>query len=243
MQTIEELSMNAWPALQTMVYDGWILRFADGYTRRANCIMPLYPSQKPVAEKVLKCEAIYQGLDMPVIYKMAGRTESAALDAELASYGYRAEADTSVQALDLNEWAAQSPSTVRLATDDDGEWQAAYQRLNHLNAHQHETHMKLLRAMIPDKVYAAITVDGQIAACGLGVLEDGYLGIFDIFVDPNCRKNGFGEQIMRGLLGWGKQQGAHTSYLQVMLNNPPALSLYGKLGYREMYQYWYRVKP
>ncbi len=27
---IEELSMNAWPALQTKLFDGWVLRFADG---------------------------------------------------------------------------------------------------------------------------------------------------------------------------------------------------------------------
>ena len=41
-QEIEELSMNAWPSLQTLLLDGWVLRFAAGYTRRANAVCPLF---------------------------------------------------------------------------------------------------------------------------------------------------------------------------------------------------------
>jgi hypothetical protein len=40
----EELTINTWPSLQTCCYDGWILRFARGYTRRANSVYPLYDS-------------------------------------------------------------------------------------------------------------------------------------------------------------------------------------------------------
>jgi hypothetical protein len=32
-KTFEELLLNMWPALQTKLYDGWILRFANGYTK------------------------------------------------------------------------------------------------------------------------------------------------------------------------------------------------------------------
>ncbi|MDR2374804.1 MAG: hypothetical protein LBD96_00015 [Treponema sp.] len=42
---IEELSMNAWLSLQTLVYDGWIIRLANGYTKRANSVNPIYPSK------------------------------------------------------------------------------------------------------------------------------------------------------------------------------------------------------
>ena len=42
--TIEELSLSAWPPLQTMVLDGWVLRFAEGYTKRPNSVNPLYAS-------------------------------------------------------------------------------------------------------------------------------------------------------------------------------------------------------
>ena len=48
--------------------------------------------------------------------------------------------------------------------------------------------------------------------------------------------------MMEGLLAHGQRNGARTAYLQVMLNNPPALQLYEDLGFKEVYQYWYRVK-
>jgi ribosomal protein S18 acetylase RimI-like enzyme len=76
----------------------------------------------------------------------------------------------------------------------------------------------------------------------LGVLQDGFIGLYDIVVDAELRRKGCGEQVVRDLLAWGKRSGAHSAYLQVMLNNPAALGLYAKVGYRAAYTYWYRVK-
>ena len=53
---IEELALNAWPALQTKHYDGWVLRFANGYTRRSNAVIPLYESTLDLDEKINFCE-------------------------------------------------------------------------------------------------------------------------------------------------------------------------------------------
>ena len=40
---LESRLMNAWPSFDYQVYDGWILRLAGGYTKRANSATPLLP--------------------------------------------------------------------------------------------------------------------------------------------------------------------------------------------------------
>jgi len=40
---LESRSMTAWPSFQTIIDDGWVQRFAGGYSGRANSVYPLYP--------------------------------------------------------------------------------------------------------------------------------------------------------------------------------------------------------
>jgi len=66
--------------------------------------------------------------------------------------------------------------------------------------------------------------------------------LFDIVTHPNFRNRGYGRQLVLDLLSWGKERGARIAYLQVMLDNAPALRLYSKVGFEEIYRYWYRIK-
>jgi N-acetylglutamate synthase len=242
-QTIEERSMNAWPALQTIFYDGWVLRFANGYTRRANSITALYPGQQEPAEKIAECARLYHAQGLPAIYKLNGVEESRALDAMLAERGYRHEASTSVQTLDLREATFKLDPAICQESAPADRWEQAFSRLSGLAVDRQKTHSQMLGRILPAKCFVSLQDGGQVQACGLGVLQAGTLGVFDIVVDTACRRQGLGERIMRGLLAWAQQNGAHSAYLQVMKNNPPALSLYAKLGFREIYPYWYRVEP
>ena len=47
---------------------------------------------------------------------------------------------------------------------------------------------------------------------------------------------------MHALAQWGLEQGAGGVYLQVMDDNLPALNLYSRLGFAQIYQYYYAVK-
>jgi ribosomal protein S18 acetylase RimI-like enzyme len=47
---------------------------------------------------------------------------------------------------------------------------------------------------------------------------------------------------MEAMLSLGRSKGAKNAYLQVMLDNTKAYKLYQSLGFKELYQYWYRVR-
>jgi len=241
-RTIEELSMNAWPAMRTLHFDGCVLRSAEGYTKRANSVYPLYPTELDVDAKIGFCESFYRDLNLPAVFKMTQASIPADLDTHLETRGYRKDSQTSVQLLDLIQEEYEVAENVNLSSEDTGTWQAAFARMNNVSAEHRATHENILRAILSDKCYVSLNADGRLIGCGLGVLQAGYLGIFDIVIDPDHRGQGHGFRLMQALLAWGQRRGASKVYLQVMCNNKPALRLYEKLGFKEEYQYWYRIK-
>ena len=244
LRTIEEYSMNAWPALNTVLYDGWVLRFASGYTRRANSVNPLYLSTLPLGEKIAACEALYFNRGLPACYKMTSASQPEGLDEALAERGYAVDAPTSVQVLDLRRFGtAAQPGEVEITVTPTAEWLREFARLSSVAPQRQAVHEQMLAAILPAAAYAAVRREGRLVALGLGVLQNGYIGLFDIVTDSAYRRQGHARQLIEALLGWAVCQDAHTAYLQVMQNNAPALNLYAGLGFREVYSYWYRVKP
>jgi ribosomal protein S18 acetylase RimI-like enzyme len=100
----------------------------------------------------------------------------------------------------------------------------------------------MLKNTIGNKIIIAKKMDDEIIGCGYGVIEKGYIGIFDIVVKENRRGNGYGKEIVKTILSEAGKAGIEKSYLQVINNNIIAKSIYKKLGYKEKYKYWYRKK-
>ena len=98
---IEELSLNAWPARQTACYDGWLLRFSEGFTRRANSVNPLYPLTLPVGAKIAFCEDVYRARARQPVFRLDGGSRAAGPGRAVERRGYARQADTHVQTLPL----------------------------------------------------------------------------------------------------------------------------------------------
>lgn len=77
---------------------------------------------------------------------------------------------------------------------------------------------------------------------GYGVINNGYIGIYNIHVEKPFRGKGYGKAVMNSILYEAKKLGAKTAYLQVVKGNSVAENLYNKLGFKEVYCYWYRKK-
>ncbi|GGE36738.1 putative N-acetyltransferase YobR [Pullulanibacillus camelliae] len=241
-QFIEALSLNAWQSLQTLVYDGWLIRLSNGFTKRANSIQPLYGSSEDLREKLCYVEALYREKRLPTVFKMTETASPGHLDRQLGESGYRIVDPTSVQTLDLVNVMAPVIHTVKWDDHFSDEWLQQVCTFNQQDEDSLEIMKNMLSLIIPKACFMSLYHGKTAVACGLGVLERGYLGIFDIITDRYYRRKGFAEQLILNLLKWGKANGAETAYLQVLLDNAPALRLYSKLGFKEGYQYWYRVK-
>lgn len=239
----EEIMLNQWQPLQTIIYDGWILRFANGYTKRANSINPIYGSNENIDEKISYCEKLYASHRLKTVFKITPFIHPKNLDDVLNSKGYTVVDPTSVQRLDLAQDVKQPTiQSVRIDDHVNDEWIDLFCLLNSVDEKHKPTMKQMLSNRCSEKGFFSLLHNGEVVACGIGILERKTLGIFDIVASPRYRNQGFGEQLILHILRWGKDRGAERSELAVLSNNEPALRLYAKLGFEEIYPYWYRVK-
>jgi len=245
--TIEELSMEGWPSLYTFLYDGWIIRLSNGYGNRSNSVNPIYRSKKILEEKFHYCDELFSSYNLPVTYKLIGCEEHDYLEKKLEDMKFNKINETSVQVCDLSEkkdedFKRSHGEGIIISNRFNESWTEAVIKFNGIEEKHIATFRKILDNIAGEKIVVQKEINGRVLGCGNGVIGRGYVGIFDVVVEKSWRGKGYGREIVETILFEAKKRGAEKSYLQVMLNNHAALSLYKKLGYKEMYQYWYRKK-
>ncbi len=254
----EKLSFNTHPCLEEEVYDGWLLRFAEGYTKRANSVNVMAESAIAYEDKITYCEEQYAKHNLPAVFKIAPM--AAELDSVLEDRDYAAVDKTNVMTVDLEKKGKSSPKSngdnkskgtvasnsgdvwVTIEENFTESWQYYYFTFNKVSPSSVLT-AKKIQARITDPVLCTtVYLNKKAVACGLGVLEQGYVGLLDIVVKEEYRGCGFGKVLCRAILEKAKEKGATTGYLQVVDSNEVAKRLYTSLGFEDAYSYWYRVK-
>jgi ribosomal protein S18 acetylase RimI-like enzyme len=236
---LEEQMLNAWPSLQQHIFDGWVLRFAHGYTRRANSVNFLYDGEQEVHQKIQHCVDTYRRNNLPPVFRITPLAHPANIDTLLADLGFSRQSPTSVQSLDLETLTAQEVAGFEFSPEFSPNWLNKFERLQ--GVEHNTTHQAILQNIVSATCYATLSSDDQIVACGLAILEGQTVGLYDIITAADQRRKGFGHAMILNILHWAKQCGATHAFLSVEKANDPALKLYAKLGFTEIYQYWYRV--
>lgn len=241
--SIEEMTMNAWPSIQTMVFDGWIIRMANGYTKRANSINPIYSFENSINEKIKFCENMYRKNNLPVIFKIIQCDELKKIDQILDSLHYEKIDLTSVQIHSNIKQINKIQKGIVVNDYFSNDWKHCFYDCNGI---KDLDLIKTIEIMLENIKLDVIAVhkkeNGQCIGCGYGVIEKDFVGLFDIIVHKEYRNKGYGKEIVETILSKANENGIEKAHLSVVDNNVFAKKLYGNIGFNEIYKYWYRKK-
>ena len=237
---VEETCLNAWPALREVVFEGWLLRFSEGMTRRGNSANPLAPLCFPELEE---CQNLYRRLGLPTIFRVLSFGDPA-IDEQLAGAGYTKEGESCVLHGKIDELEAVPDPDVRLVSVATTEWFAAMSALQNHTPGQALIYRRIVGQLAIPAAFALLSASGQPVSLAYGVIHRRLLCYESVIADPLRRRRGYGRRIIAALAAWAKENGAHAACLQVEVGNLPGRALYDAIGLKqEVYRYHYRREP
>ncbi|MDP9866332.1 MULTISPECIES: GNAT family N-acetyltransferase [Streptosporangium] len=230
----DRLVDRAWPAFHRVDVGGWVLRAADGVTKRANSVLPLGEPEN-LGEAVAEAEKFYADRGLPCVFSV-GAGASGGLDAELRARDYRLVDPTLVMTAPLTH-AVPAGGGVELVPEPSQAWLDTWWSVDGRFGDEGPATAGRILTGVP-AVYASL---GR-QAVGRGVVQGEWFGIYCMAVAPEARRRGHGREILRALLSHAWEQGAQKAYLVVVESNTAARSLYGQQGFTVSGRYHYRVR-
>ena len=239
---LEERALNASGAFQALLYDGWLLGYRPGPTKRLRCVNPFYPSTLPLPEKIAYCESFYAGAKLPAIFRLLPFSEPASLDEWLEDQGWQAFDRTRVLHVGLAH--VPRPAIPRVAVDlvEPPHWEPLVAKLLEIGPRALRHFVERAASYPLPHVGAVIRRQGEVVACGLLKLEGKHAGLFAVNTASAWRGRGLGSAVVAALLAEGRRRGASDAYLQVTEDNHRAFAMYARFGFTTAYSYWYRVR-
>lgn len=225
-------------AADTHQLGGWLLRADGGFAHRVNSVLPLRQLGVPFEEALRAAHDWYAARGLPLQFQLPVEARRL-LDAELAERGWLPDAPTHVMAGHVRLSAGQPDDPrIDLDAEPDEQWLSLYR-----GGAGAGSRGRALLTRHDTVAFAAMRVDGRTVAVGRGAVDDGWLGVMAVEVEPAYRRQRLARAVTSALHRWGAAHGAERSYLQVSFDNSAAIALYERLGYWRHHDYHYRIEP
>jgi N-acetylglutamate synthase len=231
---LERAACQAMPAADVAWLGEWQLRAAEGFTGRANSVLPLGSPGVPFAEAVETITAFYAARGLPPQFDVPlplCRPVARALQAQ----GWEPTCRVLVQVLDLPELIAATPagSGFTLAPTPSPE---ALEMIKGRRGELPGAASHVLCA-VPTLSFAEYREGGPLLAMARGTVTERWLGLTFIETAAEARRRGLAREAVGALARWAAAQGGERAFLQVQDDNTAALALYASLGFTTSHCY------
>lgn len=246
----QEFLMNSWPAKHYYFLNGWILRFTEGVTSRANSVFPIQytGTQKTLDNDIELVETAYKDHNLEPVFTIPDFHEPKNLEKKLLKKGYQPHDHTSALGIKIEDIHTKQMNKdfeymiYKSRVKEISDFLARYSKWN--EGEQSTIQEINQRIIIPKKCYMLTKCNNEVVGTLLAVLvPQGYLYIGDVFVHPDYRRQKIATTMLIKLIDkWAVVNGAKFIWLQVERNNLKALDLYYKFGMKKLYYYYYMKK-
>ncbi|MGE0154162.1 MAG: GNAT family N-acetyltransferase [Reyranellaceae bacterium] len=240
---VEETTLNAFPSLRQIIYRDWLLRFSDGFTRRANSINPRAARIDTLEADIETCAALFaRGGGQPVF--RVPEICDARLDGLLERLDYAAEGRTLTLFGEMEGVASAVDPAAEILARPSREWLDAMGALQQRSPVQNAAFERIMNAIAVPTAFAALRQEGEITALTLGAVHDGLLCFESVVTGERHRGKGHARRLLGSLNAWALGLGAQGVCLQVEATNVAGRALYDRLGLKTaLYAYHYRRAP
>jgi len=245
---IQEIFLNSWPAKDYYFLNGWILRFNDGITDRANAVIPISYTGNDLDYDIDEVERIYEKMNLSPSFMIYEWPETNTLKSLLVSRGYHVITPTKVMISTIQDLTfpfIETNYAYSFYDKREKEFANFLTDYTHWSNQEQEVITILTnRINIPDKKFEIVRSNGVVIASMMGVLvRNAYLYIADVLVHPNYRRKGIASTMLYRLLHeLAYEKGVKIVWLQVEADNQKALNLYKKIGMNPVLEYSYLKK-
>ncbi len=228
---LEKLSDLTWPAEQNIEFGKWQLRISDGFSMRANSVLPIGEPPIDLAAAVAQVVKIYRENKLRPTFSIALPIFDE-LDRYLEQDGWNLKIDANFLIRDIGTVEVSDHPEFLIEILD-------YPSKLWLELNSDEPLEKLMRRY-PAR-YGAIKIGEQIVAVGRIATLGNWSIVTRLFVNPSFRGKGVAKILMNNLLAAASKDGATKVALQVDDENGAALALYQSMGFRTHHKFVYRV--
>jgi N-acetylglutamate synthase len=226
---IERAGVLAWPAVETQVVDGWLWRFANGGSQRANSVSTLDYTGTDIDKTIADVEQRYRARGARPLFQISDVCAPSDLDQRLQIRGYISKDRCTTLIRKAPAGDHEIGSGFEIFDRATPAWTACYTSV--ITPDRRRTAPDILARVPRGAAFCGVRREGRIVATALGVSHGGVTIAECVASLAEARGQGAASTVMRGLAAWGAGQGAHTIALQALEHNAPAQALYRALGY------------
>jgi ribosomal protein S18 acetylase RimI-like enzyme len=251
----ERAAARHWRGTEEEWLGGWLLRAAQGFTGRANSVLPLGDPGLPLDSALDRVVRWYRDRGLPPMIVVPSLLDADSpgreLDQSLSERSWTTRSGPAfVMVADLSDGtspihdlaAGHLPPGVTFAVDN--EPQQAWLAMYHYRGQDRQPPvMREVLTSAPVQAFASIRAGGEVLAIARLSVADGWAGITAVEVQPARRRAGLGTALTGAVCAEAARRGISRVFLQVETSNAAAIALYERIGFRYSHRYHYRVAP